>query len=266
MSIEEVREINKAWEQFFQDIYDPNENGDYTSYWHYEPFSDGYWNEKQKIVFCNVEAHGSNYKNCVMKLENVQELITKNKKTAPSLIRSALFLYCLYKKLHGITVTEEKLAEMEKQGKLSKNYDELLDGIKNTTYMNLRKEENITGKSKEDKDGLRNSLVPGLKYKNDNDPKNYEYNEYNRKLTLEFIDALEPDIFIITGELGWDVLKKIYKDKIELHKLPKWGMYKTAKTLYVSMEHPSPLSIPSIDEWIKLIVDKAGKIYEELQK
>jgi len=264
MSIEKVREINKAWEEFFQDIFDPDEFGNLTSFWHYEPFSDGYWNEKQKIVFCNEEAHGSNYKNCVMTIDEVKELITKNDKTTPTLLRSALFLYCLYKRLHGISVSEEKLAEMEKQGKLLKNYDELLDGIKNTTYMNLRKEENITGQSLEDKEGIRCSLVPNMKYfENDKDTSN---NEYNRKLTLEFIDSLEPDIFIITGDTGWDVLKKIYADKIELHKLPRWGMYKTEKTLYVSMQHPSPRGKKSIDEYIKLIVEKTRVIYEELQQ
>lgn len=265
MSIEEVRKINEDWEIFFEDIFDLDENGKIdTSFWHYEPFSEGYWNEKYKIVFCNEETHGDNRQNCLMTLEKVKELITQNKKAAPSLVRSALFLYCLYNKLHGITVSEEKLAEMAEQGKKSNNYDELLDGIKNTTYMNLRKEEKPEKGSSEDTDGIRRSLCFDKKY--DERDKDGKYNEYNRKLTLEFIDALVPDIFIITGITGLEVLKDINTNKIDLDKLQYQGMYKTEKTFFVSMEHPSPRAISSMNEYIKHIVWKAGMIYDELQK
>lgn len=246
MSIVEVRKINHEWEDELDD----------TSFWHYEPFSDGYWKEKYKIVLCNAEAYGDSRENCVMTFEKFKERIVKYGKDAPTLVRSALFLYCLYKKLHGITLSEGKLLE------LSDNYDELLEGIRNTMYMNLRKEENCESKT-EDTNGIFRSFCFNF---SEND-KDYSIYKHNKGFTLDFIDALEADIFIITSKTGWEVLTRIYKDEIEhINNLPKWGMYKTKKTLYVSMEHPSPRAIPSINKWIKLIIDKTGKIYEELQK
>jgi len=250
MSIEEVRKTNEDWEEeFFKAIYDLD---DLPSYWHYEPFSDGYWNEKTKIVLCNEEAHGYSMENCVMTLEKFKERIEKYGKNAPTLIRSALFLYCLYKKLHNINITENQLRE------LYHNNNELLDGIRNTTYMNLRKEEKWKEGANEDTDGIIRSLVHDKKY--DEDDKEGRNNEFNRKLTLEFIDALEPNIFIITGVTGLKVLKDIYQDKSNiLDTLQMNGMCKTEKTLFVSMEHPSRFFS------YNYILQMTGKIYEELQ-
>jgi len=250
MSIEKVREINNEWES---EILSND-----TSFWHYEPFSEGYWNEEYKIVLCNAEAYGDNRENCVMTFEKFKERIRKYGKDAPTLVRSALFLFCLYKKVHGITVSEEKLAE------LLDGYDELLEGIRNTMYMNLRKEENWEGKA-EDTDGIRRSLIPGLKFSEKD--KDDSINKWNRGFTLDFIDALEADIFIITSETGWDVLRRIYTDEIDLfNNLPKWGMYKTEKTLYVSMYHPSPRFMKSNNEYTKYILEKTAEIYEKLRK
>jgi len=122
--------------------------------------------------------------------------------------------------------------------------------------MNLRKEEKWKEGAKEDTDGIIRSLVHKKKYdERDKDGKN---NEFNRKLTLEFINALEPNIFIITGiDTGLKVLKDIYEEKLD--KLQRDGMYKTEKTLYVSMEHPSRFSY-------NYFLEKARTIYDELQK
>jgi hypothetical protein len=250
MSFEEVRKINEDWEElFFKAIYDLD---DLPSYWNYEPFSEGYWNEKTKIVLCNEEAYGDSRESCELTLEKFKERI-KNHKDATTLMRSALFLYCLYKKLHNINITKKQLRD------LYNNKNELFDGIRNTTYMNLRKEEKWKKGAKEDTDGLCRSLCHDFKYdERDKDGKN---NEFNRKLTLEFIDALEPNIFIITGVTGLKVLKDIYKDKIDiLNSLQMNGMCKTEKTLYVSMEHPSRFFS------YNYILKMTGKIYEELQK
>jgi hypothetical protein len=248
MSIDEIRKINQEWKDEL--LYD-------TSFWHYEPFSDGYWNEHYKIVLCNTEAYGDSRENSVLTLDKFKERIINNGKGSPTLVRSALLLYCLYQKLHGVTVSEEKLFE------LLSNYDEMINGIQNTMYMNLRKEENITGNSKEDEDGIRRSLIPEEKYSNDEK----EYIRINRNFTLDFIKELEADIFIITGETGWDVLRRIYKGEIDLfNNLKQWNMYKEGKTLYVSMYHPSPIYGNSDSKYIKYILKTVEEIYDRLRE
>ena len=245
MPIKDIIEINKEWEDFFQEMFDdPN---DFYSFWHYKPFSDDYWNERTKIVFCNVEAHGNSGGNCYLTLD-----IFKSWLGNITSKRTVLFLYCLYKQLHNISVNEKQLREL-----FYKN-DELLNGIRNTTYMNLRKEVKYKDGPNEDTDGILRSLVHGMKYseKDEDDSNNHD----NRKLTLAFIDALEPDIFIITGRTGLLVLKDIYSDIIDLNGLSENGMYKTKKTLYVHLEHPSRAF--SYD----YIIKNTRAIYDELQK
>ena len=245
MSIEEVRKTNKDWEC---ELLDWTNNK--ISYWSYEPFSEGYWNEKYKTVFCNEEAYGNSGANCVLTLDKFKGWLELGNRTSKF---SALFLYCLYKQLHNISITEKQLRD------LYYNNNELLDGIRNTTYMNLRKEEKWKEGTSEDKEGIRSSLVSGMKYfENDEDDR---HNKWNRGYTLDFIDALEADIFIITGETGWDVLKKIYTEIIELDKLPMNGMYKIKNTLYVSIFHPRSSNFS-----YNYIVEKTGAIYDELQK
>jgi len=247
MSIAEIRKINQEWEDELLD----NE----TSFWHYEPFSDGYWNEKYKIVLCNTEAYGDSRENCVMTLNKFKERIVKYGKDAPTLVRSALLLYCLYQKLHGVTVSEEKLFE------LLSNYDELINGIQNTMYMNLRKEENITGNSKEDEDGIRRSLIP------EENIEDYENTRINRNFTLDLLKELEADIFIITSKTGWDVLRRIYKGEIDLfNNFQQWKMCIEGKTLYVSMYHPSPIYGNTDNNYIKYIIKTVEEIYDKLHE
>jgi hypothetical protein len=164
---------------------------------------------------------------------------------------SALFLYSLYKQLHNISITEKQLRELYK----NKNINELLDGIRNTTYMNLRKEEKLQEGANEDTDGIYRFFCLNL---SEND-KDYPFYKYNKNFILDFIDALEADIFIITSNTGLDLLKKIYTDIIELDILQEDGMYKTGKTLFVSMKHPSRIGYNDI-------LQKTRAIYDELQK
>jgi hypothetical protein len=243
MVIDEVREINREFEELMLEDVKCGYLND--TFWHYEPFSDNYWSQKYKIVLCNSEPYGDNNKdgkNRIVTLDVFKEWLSLGNKTARN---SALFLYCLYKRLQGLSITEEELRGLYHSG------DELLSVIKNTTYMNLRKEEAFDETPKLQAEEIRRFLVPGWSLSSKvQGVSNKEY----RELTLDFIDTLAPDIFIITGEVGCDVLNKIYEGKINL----AWqGMYKNEKTLYVSINHPSRISY-------KYIVEKTNKICKEM--
>jgi hypothetical protein len=243
MAIEQVREINREWEAHLIDC-------EYSkSFWLNEPFSDDYWREKYKIVFCNLEAYGD--------AGEADHTITLDKYKSwlglgiPTPKFSALFIYCLYKKLQNIDMTEDQLSA------LFHNNDELLSIMKNTTYMNLRKEENWKG-SKLDEEEIYRFLAPGWPaFKTGDTEQNIKINEYNRNFTLDFIDALEPDIFIVTGKVGQDVLNKMYEGKIDL---PWQGMYKSEKTLYVSITHPSRIG------GYEYILERTNDICKEIGK
>jgi hypothetical protein len=234
MAIDKIREINHKWgEMLLEDVKDGLLN---DTFWHYEPFSDDYWNQKYKIVLCNLESYGD-----VSKLNEADRILTLDKyktwlvtyanKTAKN---SALLLYCLYKRLQGESITEKQQLR-----DLYRDNTKLLSVLKNTAYMNLRKEENwdvpVDGQE------IYRFLAPGWTAYKETD----RSNEPNRKFTLEFIEALEPDIFIVTGTVGQDVLNKIYEGKIDL----AWqGMYKAEKTLYVSINHPARIAYKYILE------------------
>jgi hypothetical protein len=223
MSIGRLREINHEFEALMlEDVKDELLN---NTFWHYEPFSENYWNQEYKIVLCNLEPYGDNTKESekdrILTLDKFREWLGFGNPTPKF---SALFLYCLYKKLHDFTLNEAQLRVLYHQS------DELLSVVKHTAYMNLRKEEGWH--VNEDKENIYRFLSPGWSLH----PKHDISNEPYRLLTLEFIDALEPDIFIISGQTGQDILNRMYEKKIDL----KWqGMYNDGKTLFVSIYHPA---------------------------
>jgi hypothetical protein len=223
MAIEKIREINRVWEKLMlEDAADGLLN---KTFWHYEPFSDDYWKQQYKVVLCNLEFYGDvgkeTYEERIFTLNQFKTWLGDGVRTMKN---SALFIYSLYNKLHGIDVTEEQLRNV-----FHKN-DDLLSVVKNITYMNLRKEEGWN--TPEDRENIYRFLVPGYSLDPDSDVSNEEY----RKFTLDFIDALEPDIFIVSGKTGCDVLNKIYEGGIDL----AWqGMYRKGKTLYASVNHLS---------------------------
>jgi hypothetical protein len=201
MSIVKLRKINHEFERLM--LEDVKEELLKNTFWHYEPFSEDYWNQKYKIVLCNLEPYGDVLKESdrTLTLDKFKEWLSSGNRTPKF---SALFSCCLYKKLHGLSLNEKQMRSLYYQN------EELLSDVKNTTYMNLRKEEgwNIN----EDKENIYRFLAPGWSLSSKSDISNEQY----RKLTLEFIDALEPDIFIISGQTGQDILKKMYAGKIGL--------------------------------------------------
>jgi hypothetical protein len=242
MSIENIRNINYDWGKLLLE-YEYND-----SFWNYEPFSDNYWNEQYKIVFCNTEPYGDVKKNNhLYTIDNFKEHLNKGIRTIKN---TSLFVYCLYKGLYGETFEKNKLKELYKQD------DELLSVIKSITYMNLRKEESWNETPDQQNEEIYRFLIPGMAaFKNEDQFDEIDRdcsNKSNRDFTLKFIEELEPDIFIISSKVGQDVLNKIYEGKINL------GWQKTFKyngILFASVDHPSRISYQYIIDRTKQIIN-----------
>jgi len=238
MSKEEVRCINDEWAG------DNIERSPYDEFYMYEPFSDAYWTEKYKIVFCNTNTHGQNVpQDPTAKAEFEQtpvliwEIFEKWLNELPrneTIPRSALFMYCLYQTLYGHTFTKENL-----KSSFFSNPDDADLILKKMTYMNLRNEDGNPGIDEAEKTEIK-------RWKR-------WFSEGNAKSFRELVSALEPDIFIITGSFGLEVLNKIYNNELNLK---EQGVVKLDKTLFVHVYHPSPRS-KFTDEYI---LQKTGEI------
>jgi hypothetical protein len=233
MSKEKVRCINDEWAD------DIKRDGSYYEFYMYEPFSDAYWAEKRKIVFCNTNPYGYNVpqdpiakkefdQTPVLIWEIFEKWLNENARNT-TIPRSALFMYCLYKTLQGHTFTEENL-----ESSFFSNTHEADMVLKKMAYMNLQNE---IGKSEidESEEAEINRWFS-------------ECNGVNAKSFRELVSALDPDIFIITGKFGLKVLnEKIYIGGLNLK---NQGVVKLGKTLFVHLYHPSPKSKEFTNEYI----------------
>lgn len=80
----------------------------------------------------------------------------------------------------------------------------------------------------------------------------YGNNEHNIKYLRKFIEALEPDVFVLSGETGADIISRIYKDEM---KLLYRSHQRLGKTLFISITHPRTLSYEEIGNVAKLVRD-----------
>jgi len=230
-NIEKIREINKEWINEFEE--DPQLKPLILVY---EPFSEKYWEEKYRIVWCNLEPGGyiENKNDQILRASGYRGLLEKKNQ---STIRTSLFIYCLYNKLNGIEI-DDKQREVAK-----KNLDLLMEYMNKVTYMNLIKDMN-----------------------NDTNifDKKYFWNFFNvniypknRERTIDFIEALDPDIFIITGEAGKDLFQQLYNKDFD----KKYYSFVNNNTLFVNLDHPSPRGV-----WNeKYISDNVNMIIEYMK-
>jgi hypothetical protein len=119
---------------------------------------------------------------------------------------------------------------------ISHDKNTLMEAAKRITYMNLQKEIGRRYVDKEERDELFRFYFD-------------EKNGHNFRNQKELIDALEPDIFIITGDLGLEVMNKLYAGEINI---PKHGMTSYKDILFIHLFHPST-SYFSYDYIIKKI-------------
>jgi hypothetical protein len=199
----------------------------------YEPFTDKYWKEKYKIVFCNLEPG--------QKLDDNKEENKKKKdflnlycfkywleKKNPTIKKSAQFIYYLYNKLHGTNIDFNQLNKVDN--------NQLLDIVERVTYMNLLRD---AGNSKFNKKIFTRFFYLDDKY---------------QKFTKNFIDALSPDIFIISSEEGSILIEKLFGGNFV-----KTHFFKHDNTLFVSISHPSRLNDSQFIEKINIIMDNIQK-------
>jgi hypothetical protein len=206
--IELVREINAEWIKSL-------EEDDTLRILVYEPFTDEYWNEKYKIVWCNLEPGGEpeNKDEKVLSLETYGKWLKRNN---PTIRNTSLFIYCLYNKLLGNDIDEDQ------KNAAKKDYELLLSYMKKITYMNLLKD---CGNGRFDKAARKyfNGFFYGEK----------GYIEQER--TKKMIAALSPDIFIVTGDVGISLIQKVFNKKFD----EKDRSFVDNNTLFVKMGHPA---------------------------
>jgi hypothetical protein len=218
--IELVRAINHEWlEELEKDesLYGILMN---------EPFTDEYWEEKYKIVLCNLEGYDQSRNEKVLGLDCFRIWIERKNRTIK---RSALFLHCLYNKLVGIDIKKEQIVAAKNDNEL------LLNSMKKVTYMNLLKDAN--GQSKFDK-----------KYFDD-----FFSDEKNKKNTIALIEALTPDVFVVTSE-GISLIEQLFGKKFDDH------IFFYNNILFVALGHPRACFT---DEYILYWVNKIKDILEK---
>ena len=206
--IELVRKINHDWLKELEK--DPS-----LGILMYEPFTDEYWKEKYKIVLCNLEPGGDKPDNKNILDEEKKDILNEDgfkywlDKKHRTIINSALFIYCLYNMLHNTDINKQDLEKAKKDNKL------LLESMKKVTYMNLLQD---VGDGRFDK-----------KYFWDFYAKD---NIKNRENIFNLINALDPDIFIVTSE-GDTLIEQLYERKFNNH------IFVHNSTLFVNLGHPS---------------------------
>ncbi len=208
MGRKELNTINDIWTEEM-------ENDGYHQFMIYEPFSEDYWKQDVKIVLCNLETYDESVTG-ILDIDIFKKWLKSGSRTIKN---SSIFIVALQKYLSNKSLTEEDLKDLYHDDEM------LLEFINNIVYMNLRKDANST--SKEDTQAIHEFLDPNFTHKN---------NSHNIRNFKELFEALEADIFIISGETGADIIHKIYKDEIDL-------VYDNFaylnNTLIVSCAHPA---------------------------
>jgi hypothetical protein len=280
-----VREINDEW--LGDESEDGTIAGDYGKegwdFYMYEPFAferdDGseyvpYWEETRKIVFCNLNAFGDYPK---YEYHTFTWDIFKKNIDHDTLLHTALFCYCLRKRLAGEPLPSVNGSSQPFKSIFDRERSQIEDAMQRVCYMNIDKLIHTSSDWTAHKPGEKSPCDWTWDFYKDSPSASFN-REYQRKQ----IAALEPDIFIITGiggekewTGGFDLLNRIYEhdnsdvpeenryigEELWLDRPNQDNDYITfktlGKTLFVSIKHPSRFS------W-EYIVDTVEKIKENV--
>jgi len=228
--IELIRSINTEWLKALE------EEDIELRYLMYQPFTDDYWNQKYKIVWCNLEPGGEpeDKDEKILKLNTYKKWLDRKN---PTIKNTSLYIYCLYNKLNGNDINEEKINVIKNDSELLINY------VSKVTYMNILKD---CGTSRFNNEWF-NKFYSGEKGLKD------------RERTKDIINALEPDIFIITGE-GKYLIQELYSKQFD-----EEHSFVRNKTLFINLGHPTRLAYKTILDNVNLIFNNLNryKLYKE---
>lgn len=235
MSKQVLEELNKTL------LLHLKENGINNAYY-YAPVDDRYWQKtatSKRVAFCNLEPYTK---------ENGEGI-----NGYVQLDKSTLYDCWYYTKTPGkVFAMNYYLSQALYEG--NSNISE--EDIKNAVSKNSRNENELW----EDFD---NSLYFNFRYtcsKTVNADNAYIVNLYNDPFYCQhyrdFVNAAEIDILVVGGEVGCNLLNKIYPD---LHLTYKGRPKKYNDRIFVSMEHPSKIGYAEMIAVIYGIVDAVYK-------
>jgi len=223
-NMEKIREINNEWITALEEEEKDLPNDKKLRILMYEPFTDQYWKQKYKIVLCNLEPGGTPENEKILSLKTYRKWLEEG---SPTIRNTSVFIYCLSNILEGI----DTWGQIET---VKKNYDLLMKYVEKITYMNLLKD---CGTPNFD-EGWFNTFFSGEKGKKD------------IERTINYINTLNPDIFIVTGK-GDDFIENIYKNKFN----KEMRSFVNDKTLFIKLGHPSRWSKDYLPHNISLIME-----------
>lgn len=222
MSRIEIDNINKEWECALE------EKG-IDSYMVYKPFDD-YWNQKTKIMVCNLETYGYNDWGGKLKVDinQLKEwMYATNTRTTRY---TSVFINAFQKALSNQILTKQEIRETYYQ------LDDLVKAMNRICYMNFRKESNPNVSQDV------NSIIAEVK----------EYKDFLKRYIL----ACEPDFIILGGHLSVYSFNTIFE--------PEKSLVYDSETEYegiriISTRHFSRISYSYFEDKIKDIIKKGKK-------
>jgi hypothetical protein len=180
----------EQFEQASKNLYEKMQADGIVGILQYKPFSDEYWNEKIKVVFCNYEVIGftDNEKLALLTYESFKGFIS-NKINSKTVRYTVVLANALLKMLNNYPSSDFSYKNMRDS---YWQIDEIYGAIKNSMYMNLRP----TG-AKGNKQEINETHKIITAYK---------------KEIRTYIEALDADIFVLSSKDSVGLFNVIFDD------------------------------------------------------
>lgn len=228
-----LNQINAEWaclmrtEEYLQDFFS------------WGPLTNDYWKQNTRILLCNEESYDSGISgDTKIDISIIKRWMDNKNQTIKY---SSVFIKSLLEAINTGIIPETNV--MRKYYKMN---SELLQSMRTIAYANYRKDNNEH--RKHDKEYINDFLNPSC-YRLENNK-----NSDNSQLFKEFVEALNPNIFIFSSEIGADIIKRIFTnvDSILYNCITKKD-----NCIYVSICHPcsSKFNYAYMQKTIKSIID-----------
>ncbi len=183
----------------------------------YKPFSERYWEERFKICVINIENYGYQNSGVTAVDKKVYEMwLSKKNKTCKN---TAVFTHGLLKTLDISINRETTIVKKKHLRQFFQNNSLLIDSMIRVVYTNFRKEPN--NKAKENTKAILKEVK--------------KFSDFHRR----YLDALKPNIILISGKTGVKAYNLIASDE---KKLKYNGYVKIENCFIFSVAHFSRIS------------------------